>query len=240
MPLHPDSYRRALTSTVETAKAAETNLVIEIAALRPTLLHAGRLALETAIIPTALLFILLNSVGLTMGLVAALGWCYLTLAARWVFGRRLPGTMFVCVGMISSRAIVALLTSSAVIYLLSPALGSVCMALLFLGSALAGRPVTIRLARDFIALPAHILERRGVRRMFTQVALLWGLSRLADAGMSVGLLHFGVNTGLLSRGVFSPILTAVTIVACAGWGIRSLRRDGVRLRLGPAAAPAAA
>ena len=96
-----------------------------------------------------------------------------------------------------------------------------------------GEAMVERLARDFVALPAHLFHRRGVRRMFTEVALLWGGSRVIDAGMSLGLLHWNLDLGLLSRGLFSGLLTAVTIAVCAAWGARALRRlPGVTLRLG--------
>jgi hypothetical protein len=204
--------------------------VVVITDLRATLLRALRLLLETVVVPTVLLLSLLHTVGLLVALGATLGWLYLALAARFVARRRCPGTLFVCVSLMSGRALVALATSSAFIYMLQPVLGSACMGLLFLGSALAGRPVTMRLARDFVAIPAHVLQRQGVRRMFTQIALLWGLSRLADAGMNFGLLHVGLDMGLLSRGFFSPVLTFMTVCASVGWGVRALRRDGIRLQ----------
>jgi hypothetical protein len=70
--------------------------------------------------------------------------------------------------------------------------------------------------------------------MFTQVSLVWGGSRLVDAAMSIGFLRFGVDAGLLSRGVFSGALTIVTVIACACWGWRCLRRlPGITLRLHP-------
>jgi hypothetical protein len=68
--------------------------------------------------------------------------------------------------------------------------------------------------------------------MFTEIAVLFGLSRLADAGMTLGFLHFGVSAGMLSRSLLSPLLTLCTIVACTLWGFRSLRREGVRVRIG--------
>jgi hypothetical protein len=94
---------------------------------------------------------------------------------------------------------------------------------LFLGSAAIGRPVTARLAEDFIALPAQLFRDHRVRRIFINVSLVWGLSRLLDAGMSIGSLHFGVDAGLLSQGVFSTLLTVLTIAACAIWGWRRMR-----------------
>lgn len=211
-------------------------LVIEIAGLKATLLKAGRLLVEAALVPTVLLATLLHVAGLPWALGAALGWVYLTVLVRWLRERHLPGTLLLCASMLSGRVAVALMTSSAFVYLLQPVVGSVCMAGLFLVSAALGRPVTIRLARDFVHVPVHVLERRAVRRMFSEVALLWGASRLADAGMNLSVLHFrGVDAGILSRGLLSPVLTLTTVAVCTFWGWRALRRDGVALRLVPAA-----
>lgn len=213
--------------------------VIEIGAVRPALLKALRLFVETVLVPTALLYLLLHTVGLMAALSAVLGWCVLTVAIRWIGGRHLPGTLLVCAGMLCARATVALILSSALVYLLQPVVGSIFMATLFLGSALAGRPITMRLARDFIALPVHLLHHRGMRRVFTQTAALWGAGRLLDAGMSLGFLHLGFDLGLLSRGLFSGLLTALMIVLCVAWGVRCLRRlPDVTFRFGLAPATA--
>jgi hypothetical protein len=210
------------------------DVVIELGRLRPQLIRGVRMFVETVTVPTLLLYILLHTAGLVVGLCAVIGWCALTLGIRRLAGQHLPGTLLLCAGMLCGRAALALVLSSALVYVLQPVFGSVLMAVLFLGSAAIGRPVTIRLARDFVSLPAQLFHHRGVRRMFTQVALVWGVSRLIDAGMSLGLLHFGIGFGLLSRGLFSGLLTAVTIVVCAAWGARALRRlPGVTLRLRP-------
>lgn len=213
-------------------------VVVEIHGLRATLLRAARLLFEAALVPTALLALLLHYTNLPIALAGAVGWCYLTVAFRWYRNRHLPGTLLLCAGMFSGRAAVALATSSAFIYLLQPVVGSVVMALLFLGSAALGRPVTVRLARDFVTLPGHVLARRGVRRVFTKVALLWGASRVADAAMNISFLHWGLNAGLVSRGLLSPLLSVLTVALCTWFGWRALHRDGVKLRLVRTAAPA--
>jgi hypothetical protein len=213
--------------------------VIHIGALRPALMRAGRLVTETVIVPTALLLVLLHTAGLMAGFAAVLGWCALTVAVRFVRGRHLPGTLLVCAGMLCARAAAALALSSALVYLVQPIVGSVLMALLFLGSALIGRPITMRLARDFVHLPAQLAHHQGMRRIFTQTAALWGVGRLVDAGMSIASLHLGLTFALLSRGLLSGAFTALMVVICAAWGMRSLRRlPDVRFRF--AAAPAIA
>lgn len=198
--------------------------VIEIGALRPAATRAARLFAETVLVPTGLLYLLLHTAGLVPALVAVLGWCALTVTLRWIAGRHLPGTLLVCAGSLCARATVALALSSALVYLVQPVIGSLFMAALFLGSALLGRPITMRLARDFVALPVHLLHHRGLQRVFTQTAALWGLGRLIDAGMSIGFLRMGLDAALLSRGLLSGVLTALMVVVCAAWGIRCLRR----------------
>ena len=217
--------------TAVTAGIRNHLVVVDLPPLRPALLSAARLLLETVVVPTALLAVLMHIVGESWAIAAAVGWCYFVVMVRWVRGHRMPGTLLLCTGLLTGRAAVALWMSSAFVFLLQPVLGSVCMAVLFLGSAALGRPVTMRLARDFVALPSHVLRRWRVKRMFRDVAIIWGISRVADAGISFGLLHVGLAEGLFARGVVSPILTLLTVGVCAYWGWRSLRSDGIRLRL---------
>ena len=219
-----------------TATGDPDDLVVEIQGVRRTVLQALRLFGETVVVPTLLVTVLLPFTNLFVALGAALGWCYLAVLFRWVRGHQMPGTMMLCVSMLSGKACLALATGSAFVYLLQPALGSGLMALLFLGSALLGRPVTMRLARDFVHLPHHVLARGPVRAMFIQVALLWGAGRLLDALMSVAFLHWSVDAGLLSRGILSPLLTVLTVAACTLWGWRAMRRAGVTFRFTPAPA----
>jgi hypothetical protein len=207
--------------------------VIELGDLRPTLMRGGRLLLETAVVPTLVLYACMLTVGALTGLVAVLAWCAVTVAVRMATVRRVPGTLVLVLTMLAARAGIALALSSVYVFLLQPIAGSMLMAVLFIGSAVVGRPITMRLAQDFVRLPDRLVGDARVRRMFVQVSLLWGVSRLLDAGMSLGALHFGVAAGVFSRGLFSGLLTALSIGACGYFGWTRLHRiEGVRLRFG--------
>jgi hypothetical protein len=215
--------------------------VIDLGHLRPTVMNGLRLLMETVVVPTLLLYVCMLTIGGIAGLVAVLIWCALTVAVRLTTVRRVPGTLLLALTMLVGRTSIALALSSVYVYLLQPVAGSMVMAVLFIGSALIGRPITLRLAQDFVHLPTGLVTDSRVRKMFVQVSLLWGVSRLLDAGMSLGVLHFGVAAGIFSRGVFSGLLTALSVGVCSYWGWSRLRRiDGVRFRFGtPAPAPAA-
>jgi hypothetical protein len=211
--------------------------VLEINGLRATVVRAGRLLLEAVVVPTVLLAILLHVIGTTRSILVAVGWCALAMSFRWYVDRRLPGTLLLGSAALAVKAAIALASGSILIYLLQPVLGSVVMALLFLGSAAFGRPITLRLARDFVHVPAHILDKRGVRRMFTEVAVIWGFSRIVDVALNLGFLHRGVDAGLWARGLLSPLLTVLAVVVCTAWGWRSLRRNGIRLKVSAGPSP---
>ena len=205
--------------------------VIELPHLPTTARTGIRLLLETMVIPTLILLLCVRTVGSFWGFVAILGWCAATLAIRWFGQGRLPGTLILAFGMVVGRSSISLALSSVYVYLLQPVVGSIFMALLFLGSAAIGRPITMRLAQDFVTLPSHLLHDKGVRRLFAQVCVLWGCSRLLDAGMSLGVLHWGIDAGLMSRSVLSTLLTAVSIAVCGYWGwTRLSRTHGVVFR----------
>jgi hypothetical protein len=214
--------------------------VLEISGLRSTVIRAGRLLLEAVVVPTVLLAILLHVIGTTRSILVAVGWCACAIGLRWIVDRRLPGTLLLGSAALAVKATIALASGSILVYLLQPVLGSVVMAMLFLGSAAFGRPITMRLCRDFVHVPAHILDKRGVRRMFTEVAVIWGFSRLVDVALNLGFLHRGVDAGLWARGLISPLLTVLAVAVCTAWGWRSLRRNGIRLKLSAGPAPSRA
>jgi hypothetical protein len=217
-------------------QAHPQHLVLHLPAIGPTVRHGLRLAVEGVVVPWVLVAVLLPTRGLATALLSALGWSVLVLAVRWGRAGRMPGVLVMTGSLLALRCCVSLVASSAFVFLLQSVLGSCFMAALFVVTSLVGRPLTMTLARDFIDMPAHMLERPRVRRMFRDVGLIWGAGRLVDAGMSFGFLHIGVDWALFARGLASPVLLVASIGLCFMIGRRALAKDGIRLSRGPAAA----
>ncbi|NYJ73778.1 MULTISPECIES: hypothetical protein [Allobranchiibius] len=199
-------------------------LVIDRALVRSSVRRGARLITETVLVPSLLLYVSIFTIGQVGGLIAVLVWCALTLAIRWRQGHHVPRTLLLAVAMLVGRTSIALALSSVYVFLLQPIAGSALMATIFLVSAAVGRPITLHLARDFITLPQFFLDDRRARRMFTQVCVIWGVSRLIDVAMSVGALHLGMSTGVLSRGLLSTSLTVLSVVICTAWGWSRIAR----------------
>jgi hypothetical protein len=228
----------AVTAFPLTAPPLAEPLFLDLPPLRPALIDGVRLLCETIIAPTLIFALVDATSGLVAGLLASLAWCWLAVGIRWWRGKGTPGTLLLSTGMYTARTGVSLATASAFLYLAQPAMGSLVMAALFIGTCFASRPLALRLAHDFIHLPQHLLARSSVRRMFRDVTLIWGASRLIAGGLTLLALFHSTALGLLTRGVGAPALTVVSVGACAWWGIRALRADGIRLRLHRTAAAA--
>lgn len=199
-------------------------LVIDRAFVRTSALRAGRLLLEAVVIPALLLYAAMATVGQVWGLISVLVWSALIVAVRLRTQSSVPRTLLMAVLMLVGRTSLSLALSSIYIYLLQPIAGSLLMALIFLGSAAIGKPITKHLAHDFIVLPQMLFHDKRAHRMFTQVCILWGASRLVDVAMSMGFLHLGERNAVLSRGLFSTSLTVLTVMICIAWGWSRLRR----------------
>jgi uncharacterized membrane protein len=220
-----------------TSTAAHEHL-IEIGHVGGVVMRALLMLAESVLVPTAILYGCMRTVGTVPGLAGVLCWCGATMGLRFILGRRVPSTLLLVVGILVARTAIALAASSVWLYLLQPVAASILMSVVFVGSALIGRPVTQRLAEDFVRLPERLLADRRMRRVFIEVALIWGVSRAIDAGIGLDSLHWGAGVGVLARGVLSTGLTALSIGACVYWGWRRVQAiPGVRFSIGTPLAP---
>jgi intracellular septation protein A len=186
--------------------------------------HAMPHLLEATLIPLGLFYGGLELFGLWGALLAALLWSFSSLLRRLVSRRRVPGMLMLGIVGLTARTALALATGSVFLYFLQPTVGAGLVAGVFAGSVLLGRPLALRLARDFLPLPEALLARRGVRRFFQRVSLLWAAVFLANAGIGLWLLvSQSLATFLWTRTVASLALTGLAVVVSTWWFRRCVR-----------------
>ena len=155
------------------------------------------------------------------------------LGHRLVRHQRPAGTVVLGSAILTVRTAVSFATGSAFVYFVQPTVATGAVALAFLVSALARRPLTERLAHDFCPLDPGIVGRPAMRRFFVQISLLWGAVLLANTGVVLWLLlTSSVGAFVLERTIASWLMTAVGVGLSVAWFIRTTRRDGVRVRWG--------
>jgi intracellular septation protein A len=190
--------------------------------------HATPHLLEATLIPLGLFYGGMRLLGLWGALLSALIWSYTCMLRRLVTRRRVPGMLLLGIAGLTARTALALATGSAFVYFLQPTVGTALVATVFLGSALLGRPLTMRLAADFMPLPETLLAQRGMRRFFQRICVLWAAVFLANAGISLWLLvSQSLATFLWTRTVASVTLTCLAAAISTWWFRRCVRATPV-------------
>lgn len=178
--------------------------------------------------PLALFYGALRIVGVWGALLATLAWSYGAILRRLLLRRRIPGLLLLGTAAITVRTISALATGSVFLYFLQPTLGTVVLALAFLISVPAGRPLAERLAADFVVIPPALAAHPAIRRLFLRITLLWAFTLLANAGVTLWLLiSEPVHVFVLTRTLASAVLTGAGIALSTAWFRLAMRRHGM-------------
>jgi hypothetical protein len=185
--------------------------------------------------------------GFRGAILAALGWSYLAMARRIVRRQRVPGLLILGIVLVSLRTIISFVTGSAFLYFVQPTAGTFLVAVLFLGSVLAGRPLAQHLAHDFLPLDPALVARPYVRKFFMRISLLWALVLLTNASFVLWLLlESSLRAFVIERSVVSAVLTIGGVVLSTLWFLRTMRGQGIAvhwsnngLRMAPAEVPTA-
>jgi hypothetical protein len=205
---------------------------IEMPPLRSMIGRIGFQVVEATVVPAAIFWGVLHLSGLVLALIAGLGWCYLMIARRWVKGGALPAVLLVAALLFTTRTGVALAFHSTFVYLLTPTINAFVLAFAFLGSALVGRPLTARFARDFVGLPAHVTALVRVHRALRRLCVVWAVANVVNGWVALQLLVADrYDAVLLARSVMTPVLTSAAVLCCVLMGRRALRQEGIHLHL---------
>ncbi|HEY7105694.1 MAG TPA: VC0807 family protein [Acidimicrobiia bacterium] len=192
--------------------------------LRHLALRAVPRLVEGVLAPTALFLLLLHVGGVPAAIVGGFVWSAAVIGVRRALGRRVPTLVYVGLGVLFLRTALALATGSSFLYFLQPTVGTGTVGLVILASALAGRPVVLRLARDFCPLPEDTMRDPHLRRFFLGISFMWGVTQLLNAGITLWLLvSQSVSTYVITRTAMSWVLTAIAIGISVVWFTRMSR-----------------
>jgi hypothetical protein len=151
--------------------------------------HLGISVLMANIVPGVLFYCCLIAGNVWTALIAALVWCYGSMAWRLSTKRRASGLLLLTLVGLTAKTVFALVSGSTFIYFLQPAITDCIVAVMFLASLATARPVVARLAGDFFPMSADVASRPRIQKLFWELTLIWALICLAKAVVTVWLLE---------------------------------------------------
>jgi hypothetical protein len=207
---------------------------IVIPNFRDAIRHAVPNIVEGKLVPVVIFIGLLELTADTWALLAALGWSLASIGFRLATGRRVPGLVVLSAVALVARTIAALATGSMVIYFLQPTVTTFLVAVAFMASVPMGKPLALKLACDVLPFDDETTDHPLVRRFFVRLSVLWAITSLANASITIWLLLTqSTTTFVLVKSVLGPATGTVTIGLGLIWLHLSLRSSGTRLVRAP-------
>lgn len=120
-------------------------------------------------------------------------------------------------GFVVVQSAIGLLADSTTVYLAQPVLLAAAWGLLFLGSAVAGRPLAGALASAWYPFPHWFRRSEPFRRVFGIVSVVWGLYFLARSALRLAILLQGSLESFLAITFVSGTPAMVLLLA---WSVR--------------------
>lgn len=189
---------------------------------------------EATLVPSLLFVAVSWAHGLPAAFVAALGWSYLALLRRLATGRAVPALLVLSTIGLTVRTAVALGSGSTFVYFVQPVLGTTALSLVFLTSALIGRPLIARFAVDFCSLSPEVTGRPGVQQLYSRLTYLWALVNLAAAATTFALLQaLPVGAFVALRPPAMWTITTAGVVLTVRAAVRAAHREGLLACIGP-------
>lgn len=186
--------------------------------------------IEGKIVPLVLFLSCYRLWGTGAALVAALSWSLGVFAYRRARGRRIPGLLLLGLVGLAGKTIVALATGSMLLYFLQPTVTTALVGCVFLGSTFVGRPLAERLVLDLWPIEPHWVAHIELRRFFSRLSVLWAVTSLVNAGVTLWLLTTQpVTTFVLVKSLLGPLCAVGAVVPAVLWLRASLRGHGIQV-----------
>jgi intracellular septation protein A len=203
---------------------------IVIPRLRDIARHALPNIVEARLVPLVLFIAFLEIAGTLWALLMALGWTLACLVYRVGTRRRVSGLIVVSAVALTARTTAALITGSMVVYFIQPTISTVLIGTAFLLSTFAGRPLAARLADDIVPLDDATKAHPLVRQFFLRLSLLWSLTSLVNALITLWLLFSqSTTTFMVVKSAMGPGFGLVMITASLMWFRYAAVRQQVRV-----------
>jgi hypothetical protein len=187
---------------------------------------------EATLIPSALCYVGLWTLGLSWGILAAAVWAFLMAARRIANGRPVSGLLIVAGVGLSVRGLLYLLSHNAFVYFAQPVIRTLATASLFACSALAGRPLVARFATDFCSFEAAIGQRPAIVALFRRLTYLWAFSQAAVAAVTLTLLlTVPLNVFIGTAAGATWLIVIVSVLVTIADAVRTTRNDGLHTGL---------
>jgi hypothetical protein len=182
--------------------------------------------IEATVVPAILFYVLVVAVNGTAAIIGAMAWALVAVLRRLAVRAPIPSILILGTLGILVRTLVGLLSGSMFAYFLQPLATTVALGVLFLASALAGRPVIGRLAHDFCPIAPEVASRPAVVSLFVGLTVLWAGVHLLTAATTFGMLvSLPVPTFILVKTITSMSITVAAIVFTVTWSIRVARAE---------------
>lgn len=116
-----------------------------------------------------------------------------------------------------------------VVYFLQPTASTALVGAAFLVSVGIDRPLAERLARDFCPFDEETARHPHLRQFFVRLSLLWSVSSMINAAITLWLLLTQpVTTFVVVKSFLGPSITMVTVVIAIAWFRFTTRNNGLR------------
>jgi len=183
------------------------------------------------VIPVVIFVGLLEIRNATWALLAALTWSVGAVGCQRVRGRRVPGLVLLSAVMLTAKTIAALLSGSLMVYFIPPTITTGLVGLAFLISVPLGTPLAGRLAEDFCPFDDETRSHPVLHHFFVRLSLVWAVTSLVDAGITLWLLMTqSTTTFVVAKSFLGPATTMVTLAIGAVLFRVMLTRTGTPLQ----------
>ncbi len=156
--------------------------------VRAAIRQAGPHILEATLGPTACFLTGRALWGIDGALALALGWTGACVGLRQLRGRRMSGLLLIGMTTLLLRAAVSLAMQSERAYLIAPALVTIVMGIVYIGSAVTSKPLLARVIGDLVPRSWLDADDPHISRLCRIGSVVWGGEQVISAIVSLGMI----------------------------------------------------